>query len=113
MNHCLKCWPDEFHPVMIGAVTSQLRRNDRRYRVCDTLTLQEYDPKRKIYTGSTVRVNVTGIITRAPGLHRDFCILSTFLPASATRFIAPLAGRQHSSIKEARAASKRSKGGSK
>ena len=52
-THELKTWPDEFNAVMAGKKTFDVRAKDRDFKVGDYLTLQEYDPDKKTYTGKT------------------------------------------------------------
>jgi len=96
MKHYLKILPQYFHEVMVGQKTAQLRNNDRHFAIGDTLELQEYDPKRKVYTGHAVTVIVTDLIKECAGLCRGYCILSTFLPFSSTRFDRLLSGKKTS-----------------
>lgn len=41
--HRIKTSKDYFEPVMLGLKTSELRLNDRDYKVGDWLILEEYD----------------------------------------------------------------------
>lgn len=43
-HHDLKCHPHFFAAIVEGKKTFEIRRNDRAYRVGDTMTLKEYDP---------------------------------------------------------------------
>ena len=43
-RHELKTWPEFFEAVAGGAKPFEVRRNDRGYRVGDTLVLREYHP---------------------------------------------------------------------
>lgn len=83
-EHQLKCWPEFFAAIIAGAKTHDLRRrDDRHFRVGDTLLLREFDPRTKSYTGRTARTLVTYITSNdspcalsQDALHPDFCILS-------------------------------------
>ena len=82
-THKLKSWPKFFDPIASGWRFHELRRNDRSYRVGDTLELNEYDHDRGSYTGRVCRVEITSITSSdepcavsAEALHPDFCILS-------------------------------------
>lgn len=65
MEHDLKTWPEFFQAVKRGDKTFELRNNDRKFSVGDTLNLQEYDPGAFMgigsYTGDSSRVLVTYI----------------------------------------------------
>lgn len=43
-HHDLKCHPHFFAAIVAGKKTFEIRRNDRDYRVGDTMTLKEFDP---------------------------------------------------------------------
>lgn len=49
--HDLKCWPEHFAAVRDGFKPFEVRKNDRDFRVGDTLRLWEFDPKLSIHTG--------------------------------------------------------------
>ena len=90
-QHCVKSWPEFFGPIADGTSAFDLRRNDRKYAVGDTLTLKEFEPAREHrggpygYTGRKITRRVTsvldgvgpGAIAPLEGLHRGFCILAT------------------------------------
>ena len=76
-NHELKTWPEYFEAVLDGRKTFELRRDDRRYAVGDALSLREWDPGTKDYTGRWLDVTVTYKVSDVPhfGLMEGFCIL--------------------------------------
>lgn len=85
MTHALKTWPEFFKLIESGEKTFEIRYgNDRKFRVGDTLLLQEYDPSKILderYTGNQIEVVVTHImngwdVSRAFGLDHDFVIMS-------------------------------------
>lgn len=45
--------------IITGMRTSDIRLNDRRYAVGDTMTLQEFDPVAQTYTGREQVVEIT------------------------------------------------------
>lgn len=79
-KHNLKIWPEYFKAVKEGKKTFELRKADRPFAVGDTLVLQEWDPATQEYTGDSVDVQVTYILSGGSfGLDSDYCILG-FLP---------------------------------
>lgn len=67
MEHELKCWPEYFEQVVTGRKPFEIRKNDRDFRVGDTLWLREWvlpdDPtcQDAYYTGLDCRRTVTYI----------------------------------------------------
>lgn len=59
MEHIVKSWGMFFEDILSGERTSDIRLNDRRYAVGDTMLLQEYDPVTSSYTGREQRVEIT------------------------------------------------------
>lgn len=51
ITHELKTWPAEFEAVMAGKKTFDVRAKDRDFKVGEFLTLKEYNPDSKEYTG--------------------------------------------------------------
>ncbi len=56
-----KIWPEAFEAVLNGSKTFELRLNDFEIQPGDTLVLEEYDSKKKTYTGRRVE-KVAGYI---------------------------------------------------
>jgi hypothetical protein len=67
MHHDLKSWPENFQPVADGVKTFDIRTTERDFRVGDTFTLREWDPKANAYTGR--ETHVMGIT------HVDKCVV--------------------------------------
>lgn len=63
MIHELKTWPRYFNAAEAGVKTFEIRRNDRKFELWDILRLQEYVPETATYTGNTVDVLVTYVLT--------------------------------------------------
>lgn len=61
--HDLKCWPEFFAAVRDGLKQFEVRKNDRDFRVGDTLRLWEFDPKLNIHTGMYFHRRVTYALT--------------------------------------------------
>lgn len=59
MVHDLKCWPEYFAAVRDGFKPFEVRKNDRDFRVGDTLRLWEYDPALALHTGKYFHRRVT------------------------------------------------------
>lgn len=60
--HELKCWPIFFEPLMRGDKTFEARRNDRDFKVGDTLIQREWSESTG-YTGRVLRHRVTYILS--------------------------------------------------
>lgn len=92
MTHELKCHPEPFQAVKRGEKTFEYRKDDRDYRVGDTLWLREWDLTRiaarefngrssfeaelQGYTGERVHRTVTYIIREGYGIPEGYCIMS-------------------------------------
>jgi hypothetical protein len=91
--HDLKIWPQFFAAIVTGRKTCEVRKNDRGYRIGDTLNLREYEPKRGIYTGQETQVKVVDLIENFDGLKRGYCVMSIkLLPGRNTNFNGEKAG---------------------
>ena len=76
MNHELKTWPEYYDKVVSGEKTFELRKNDRYFKVGDTLTLQKYCPNEEKYLGWEITVEVTYILEGGNfGLEEGFVIM--------------------------------------
>ena len=53
-----KTWPDLFQKMLDGKKNTDLRLADFDLEAGDTLILEEYDPKKKEYTGRTLEKQV-------------------------------------------------------
>ncbi|ANL35319.1 DUF3850 domain-containing protein [Rhizobium phaseoli] len=65
-EHILKCWPDEFQAIRAGRKPFEYRKNDRDYKVGDTLLLREFDPAGGFYTGAMGNHLCSRLGLRAP-----------------------------------------------
>lgn len=63
MTHELKTWPEYFKAVKAGAKTFEVRHNDRNFNVNDELILWDYCPKKKEYSGDSLRMKITYVLT--------------------------------------------------
>jgi hypothetical protein len=64
LEHNLKTWVKYFDDVTSDLKPFEVRIDDRHYQVGDTLILEEYSPTAEVYTGATVRKEVTYILGR-------------------------------------------------
>lgn len=79
MTHALKTWPEFYKEVESERKNFEIRRNDRPFKVGDTLLLQEWDNKNEQYTGKELTRRITYILSgdvNKFGLFADFCIMS-------------------------------------
>lgn len=78
MQHDLKIWPQYFQYHKHRTKRFELRKNDRDYKVNDTLNLREWDPKTEKFTGQYVIVIVSQIGYEMPGLESGYCVMSVY-----------------------------------
>lgn len=52
MRHELKTWPIFYNAILDGTKTFECRKNDRDFKVGDTLVLKEFDPEAPVYTSN-------------------------------------------------------------
>lgn len=79
MTHALKTWPEFYKEIESGNKTFEIQRNDRPFKIGDTLLLQEWDNKRDEYTGKETKRQITYILkgdVNKFGLFADFCVMS-------------------------------------
>lgn len=78
MEHELKCWQSYFHAVFDGTKNFEIRRDDRGFRVGDTLWLRETTYGSGEYTGREARRRITYILRHEEdlGLAEGFALLS-------------------------------------
>jgi ASC-1-like (ASCH) protein len=61
MKHKLKIQNEYFEAVCSGEKSFEIRKNDRDFKVGDTLILQEFLPISKQYTGRVIEKEITYI----------------------------------------------------
>lgn len=92
-EHVLKVWPEYYQSVVDGIKPFEFRRDDRDYKVGDTLRLREWNPDyidgyteaqmEAAYTGrETVRIVTYKLPGGAFGLPKGLCILGLAAPAA-------------------------------
>lgn len=75
--HELKVLPEYYVAISEGIKKFELRKDDRGFRVGDSIYLREWDGKE--YSGRSVMCKVTYILRGFPGLDEDYVILSIVL----------------------------------
>jgi hypothetical protein len=74
--HVLKCWPEYFKAICSGEKTFECRKDDRNYKVGDTLILKEYDPDANTYSGKEYSVEISYKINGGNfGVYETYCVL--------------------------------------
>ena len=75
-RHKLICVQPFFDQIKTGVKTFELRRNDRDFQVGDWVYLHEYDMLQDVYSGQSIRVEITYVLENRAGLDDDMCIFS-------------------------------------
>ncbi len=87
-THYLKVWPEYYRVIKTGEKKFEIRKNDRNFKVGDTLILQEWSPMGYSsvspntmtgeYTGHEISANVSYVLKDAAGfgLISGYCVLS-------------------------------------
>lgn len=60
--HMLKILPEFLAPLSTKEKNFEVRYNDRDYKVGDLLILQEWNPKKEIYTGRWICAQISYIL---------------------------------------------------
>lgn len=77
MTHKLKTWPEYFEKVYSLDKLFEVRKNDRNFKVGDTLILEEYDANTKTYSGRRIACQVTYILYGGSfGIEQGYCVMS-------------------------------------
>ena len=90
-EHDLKTWPEYFDAVASGQKTFEIRKDDRNFRVGDTLRLRKFDPVEEKYTGAECKRIVAYALRDAVefGLHEGYVILGLTTPVEAPKAAEP------------------------
>lgn len=78
-HHRLKSWPQFYWPAYAGAKRFEVRRNDRNFKVGDTVDLCEWEPVTGEYTGQEFTAEIVylfepGADPILPGIEPGFCV---------------------------------------
>jgi hypothetical protein len=76
MNHMLKTWPQFYGEILAGRKRHEIRKHDRDFRVGDTLTLVEWSPETKAFTGAACVRVITYLSYDFPGIEKGYCLMS-------------------------------------
>lgn len=74
MHHDLKTWPTYFEAIWVGQKNFEVRENDRGFRAGDTVTLREWLPVDRKYTGRVVTARISYVT--AFGQRADHCVFA-------------------------------------
>lgn len=76
MTHALKTWPEYFKEVEAANKPFEVRKNDRGFKVGDTVILQEYIPEEKKYTGKEIVKTIAYVLDNPKLMKRGFVVFS-------------------------------------
>lgn len=74
-THHLKCWPQYFQAVKIGAKTFEVRKNDRDYQVDDEIHLREWSQDKQEYTGDDLWFVVSYVLKHCAFVQEGYAVL--------------------------------------
>jgi len=81
IKHELKILPEYFYDVLSSRKRFEIRKNDRNFKVGDTVKLREF--KDGIYTGNYINARITYVFLGGQyGLEEGYCIFSFRVYAS-------------------------------
>lgn len=75
MIHDLKTWPYYYHVISRNLQNFDVRNNDRRFTVGDTLRLREWNGKKEEYTGRSCLRKVTYILDEPDFVKEGFVVM--------------------------------------
>jgi predicted RNA-binding protein with PUA-like domain len=73
-KHKLKTLPEHFSPTWDGLKNAELRKNDRDFKVGDTIVLEEWTPENG-YTGQAMERVISHIVQDEQYLQPGYCLL--------------------------------------
>ena len=78
MNHELKTHPEPFAAICRGEKRFEYRYSgDRIFTIGDILLLKEFIPETETFTGETIKVKITYLLSGGQfGVPKDYCIMS-------------------------------------
>ena len=74
--HNLKVWAPYFEELSTGSKTFEARKNDRNFKVGDTLRLLEFNPKTQLHTGRALFATVSYMLEGGQfGIMKGFVVM--------------------------------------
>jgi len=70
--HHLKTWPEFYGDTVRGDKPFDIRKDDRDFKVGDTLILEEFDPTKGKYTGHSQAFIVTYCLRKEPWVPKGY-----------------------------------------
>jgi len=74
-EHELKVWPQFFPSLHDGSKPFEARKDDRGFKVGDSLRLREWNPKTEKYTGNEIFPSITYVLRGTEHITKGYCIL--------------------------------------
>lgn len=76
INHELKVWREFYCDLYIGVKNFEVRKNDKNFKVGDTLLLREFDKDADLHTGSFILRDITYILNGGQfGIEEGYVVL--------------------------------------
>lgn len=76
MNHKLKTTNPYFQRCWDQEKTFEVRNNDRDFQKGDTICLQEYDERLKMYSGREIIGTILYVLSGYPGIEKGYVVFS-------------------------------------
>lgn len=96
VTHKVKSHPEPFAAVWSGMKGHEIRFNDRKYKVADSVRLLEYDPEKDTFSGRSIDLIITHLrhaegegIPFSAGLKPGFVIFDFLIVNQFTKENAP------------------------
>lgn len=84
ITHDVKTWPDAYDAVYADWKPWEFRKNDRDYRVGDTLRMLRWSPETETFTGEEMRREVVWMLNGGQfGIPEGYCIMTLSRTPSA------------------------------
>src|SRR3954462_915556 len=74
-HHDLKCWIEFFKLTWAHCKPVEIRKDDRNYKVQDTMTLNEYDMKNGKYCGRKIHGTIWAVCKNVYGVQEGFVMI--------------------------------------